>query len=302
MALELQDTFDRARDEAAFKEHRQTMFVHQEGQNDSPDREGSAVILGSGGAARMATEIALRQAKDQESTRETQVLLAILNDRIAHWDTQIEIGTSFADDLANGELPVLTADGKIADDDREQFIKDYEERTGQTVDRGDLGSLTQAVDSQNDYIREQRQADAEQRASIDRSAPTYQVEAEAATEFNQQQGFRQQVGMQSDYNVSDEREIALVEEVLDYSVDEEVELFMQSYAEAQGLGPEDRLTSERTLVQGLSEEALEVIEFSEDTEHLFMDGYFDSLDDTENARGFDGQTIEAAQTLSEPSR
>lgn len=128
MALELQDTFDRARDEAAFKEHRQTMFVHQEGQNDSPDREGSAVILGSGGAARMATEMALKQAKDQESARDTQVLLAILNDRIAQLDTEIaqyesifeaRFGDAWREEIAvrvldDDEMPVRHDDEKMS--------------------------------------------------------------------------------------------------------------------------------------------------------------------------------------------
>src|SRR5690606_1914153 len=63
------------------------------------------------------------------------------------------------------------------------------------------------------------------------------------------------------------------------STEEEVEAFMQDFARIQNIEREaERLAAERALVESLSDEAEMIVSWEESTEHLFEDGYFDSLE------------------------
>lgn len=93
--------------------------------------------------------------------------------------------------------------------------------------------------------------------------------------------WRNQVDIESHEGVSqkDVRILDAADRAIPSSPEDEVATFMQDLAEAGTI--EDRtarLTREQELVDSLSAKAAEMVSWSEDTEHLFEDGYFDPLD------------------------
>jgi len=223
-----------------------------------------------------------QDGKEKESKKNTQLAayLAMLDNRIAAIDFQIGVGARFADDLANGKMPDLNDDGSIKDDDYEQFIKDYEDRTGTKVDRTDIDALKKAVDDQNKHLADLRKDVARDRENLDRSDPAKTVNKEKEMVTDQRGYFRdqntgQKTGLANDTVENSEYKKNSQSAI---SVDEEVGQFMRSYAEIQKMDDDlGRLSAEKALMDNTSEEALENIKFSDDTTHLFAEGYFDKL-------------------------
>ena len=122
--------------------------------------------------------------------------------------------------------------------------------TGTTVDRDDLDSLSKAVNEQNQYLTHQRQADADLRKSLDRESEGYSLVAEADINTSQKAAFKDQALLQEGDLVIDKSEANQVADILDFSVDEEIEHFMQGYAAAQQMDTFARLQAEQTLLGG----------------------------------------------------
>ena len=234
-------------------------------------------IASAAGAARRITEEADRAEKERKERTDRETLLAMLDDQIAQIDFQLDVGSSFAEDLANGIAPDLDEDGRIADEDREAFIRAYETRTGETVDRTDIEELRSAVDAQNAYLRQTRETAANLRTELDRSNPRAAAIEEGAILEQQVSAFISQHQAQSGGLAEDVSELSHVQEF--ETLEAEIEHFMQEYARSQAINDDGaRLLAEQELVSSLSEEAADFISMGEDTEHLFEEGYFTALE------------------------
>lgn len=138
------------------REEQQDHDLSVAGNDEAAGRRGTGTTEN-----RTREELAKREEKERQNRTETQMLLNALRAEAAELDFQINVADDFLDDLRNGIAPELTADGRIADGDREKIIRDYEERTGVTVDRTDVDALEVAVEEQKEImLARQREVDA----------------------------------------------------------------------------------------------------------------------------------------------
>lgn len=260
-------------------------------------KEVGRITTGAGAARQNEFRLEADRKKGRKDQVDRHVLLAALNNRIAELDYQLGVGAQFAEDLENGELPELDAQGRIADEEREAFIQAYEERTGITVDRTDLGALRAAVDAQNAHLGQEREVAADQLSTMDRESPDYAVDDEAIIVDTQRDQFRQQVSAQADGMTSDNTEESHVSSFR--SIEDEIQHFMQEFARTQSIGDDmARLAAEQVLVANLSEGAESFVSMGEDTEHLFEENYFDRLDENVGSEG--AAVVEASVTAPVP--
>lgn len=274
--------FDPAAAEAALRRERDQESIAKQQAHQrqlSGDAEHTGETAKAVGALRQNAEDAAKaDEKERKERTDRAMLLQALDQHIAEIDFQLEVGASFAEDLANGVAPELDDEGRIADEDREAFIRAYEERTGERVDRTDIEALREAVDAQNAYLRQTRETASNLRAEIDRSDPDASYSQGGGAALGEQvEAFIEQHQLQASGLAAETPELDHVQEF--DSLESEIEHFMQELARAQSIEGEDaRLIAERELVSGLSEGASDIISMGEDTEHLFEEEYFARLD------------------------
>ena len=80
MAIELPQEFDKARDEASFREHRQAQLVHNSAQADGVGEfNNTGAMAGAAGAAKQVSQAQSKTEKGRKAVTEAQILLASIN-------------------------------------------------------------------------------------------------------------------------------------------------------------------------------------------------------------------------------
>lgn len=156
MGIELSDTFDRARDEAAHKEHLDKTFLHNNGMAETS--KSASVIDGASGAVRQAALIEREADKRRMDSLDTQALLSMLRAELQRIEIRrSEIGDMRAgieDVFANGYE--VSEDGKITNDQAEKALQEYETRTDTRIDRADETAVLEALHEQwEEFDREE---------------------------------------------------------------------------------------------------------------------------------------------------
>ncbi len=129
-------------------------------------------------------------------------------------------------------------------------------------------------------LEEERERLEEERARLTDQAEALREQRKEAIAYKALDIRNQQVDLEKQDGVWDraEREGNLHDRRTELKVEDEVEHFMKEFSVAQKIKDElERLTREKELVAGLSEEAAENVSWEESTEHLFEAGYFDEL-------------------------
>jgi|GEM_PF-5216519 len=96
-----------------------------------------------------------KQAKALRSALAQTLKLSRLQDEMAQHIRNIEVADKFIADLENGKQPELDADGSLKNKERERLIKEYEKRTGETVDRTNAEALLRAAREQREHELQQ---------------------------------------------------------------------------------------------------------------------------------------------------
>ncbi|MCB9957160.1 MAG: hypothetical protein H6843_00950 [Rhodospirillaceae bacterium] len=103
-------------------------------------------------AAQQATEQKRREDAAKMARKALEDHLRMLDRQIAELQRRAD---AIEDYLAAGEIEV-GPDGRLTDDAMEQELAEYEQRTGQRVDRNDRTAVIQALREQQDYIERTR--------------------------------------------------------------------------------------------------------------------------------------------------
>ncbi len=130
---------------------RETAFNLSMGGDENALKAG--VRATGAGAARGEINRTEQEAEKRRKDTERAILLAALNAEIAELDFQIGVGEDFLNDLRAGKAPELDDDGSLKNKDREKIIKDYEDRTGNKVDRTDIDALEAAAAAQIEEMK-----------------------------------------------------------------------------------------------------------------------------------------------------
>jgi len=78
-----------------------------------------------------------------------------LEQEIEQHKHNLEIADQFIEELENGKAPELDADGSLKDKERERLLREYEKRTGETVDRTNIDALLLAMREQRKHEQQQ---------------------------------------------------------------------------------------------------------------------------------------------------
>lgn len=127
MSLDIIDKFDRARDEAAYKEFEHERLVHNIAQADGVGEFNNAGVID--GAAGMVRELRLAEQEAERRNKdnvETQVLLASM--RLEAFEDSLE--AQYGEDFAENMFADLYEEGKIDEEEYKRImaIEDKDER------------------------------------------------------------------------------------------------------------------------------------------------------------------------------
>jgi hypothetical protein len=251
-------------------------------------------ITGTGAGIAAAQAAAVK--KKEREQQYINLLLQQLRDldrRIAANNEQIKVLQEELTELR--ELEQLAKGGKLDPDDPRHAA--LMEKYGITEDDIKHGlALAKIYDAQgrrqdsinelnrvNEDLNRQRQENA---AEIRASGAYDSLSTEEKREVDGQRVDNldlrlEQLNLQQQSGVTNTNEIdnVLAKAGQKISVDEEVKEFMQEYERSKQLENNiEMLTRQKELIEGLSDEAKENISYSEQTEHLFDEGYFKPLE------------------------
>lgn len=113
-------------------------------------REGTGRRTTGSGASRKQQQLAVEGQKKHRELTEMQMLLIALHDELE----QIEVRRTEINAMRDGIEDVFTngyevgSDGQITNEQAEKALREYETRTGQTIDRGDETAVLAALQDQ----------------------------------------------------------------------------------------------------------------------------------------------------------
>ncbi|MEM6413300.1 MAG: hypothetical protein AAF720_01415 [Pseudomonadota bacterium] len=255
---------------------------------------------------KLVNDLVMQQLLDDLARIDAEI--AANNKRIEEIDRELSEIDQLDDLIASGELDPSDPRHKAMMDKYRITQEDIDNGTAQDkldATRSTRQSERDALDKRNQDLQQQKEAthDAiEKRQAEIRSDPSRAIEtrsARAGALDDNIDRYLEQLDVQEagadDASLLEERNAISAQM---YSLEDEVCTFEKGYAEAQKIeDPMKRLEREKELVEALSEEAAELISFNEDTEHLFGDKYFATLDTQEQATAEVTQTAAVVASL-----
>lgn len=263
------------------------------------------------------------EGKEAERTHRYMRLLLLLDQKIADLDWQIEQAQiryneldgqenaleAYLDRLQRGEDIELDEDGYPLDEEVKAAIKAYEEEHNVEVDPAnpeDVARVLKDVGEEKEVARSEIEAAEAEKAKLQEKAEPFRFKHDVSEqEISELEKILEEVDekqneitelredMRSERGIEPEGQEDEIASVI--SVEDEIEGFMMKYAESQHIEDSlQRLAYEQDLVSGLSEEALLLASFQDDTAHLFEEDYFEPLktsDQADSSTGMEKDTI-----------